>query len=173
VERVSIGRVLAARGVRGELRVAPAARDLSRFARLARVYLEGPAELGGSRTVLSARQHNGCILLKLEGIETPEQARALTGREVLVDADDAVALGADEYFVHDLVGLEVVTDSGRLAGLLEEVLEGPANDVYVVRGPFGELMVPAVGSVVLKVDLRVRRMLIHDLPGMLEPDVPV
>lgn len=148
----------------------PTSRRAGRFESLRKVYVEGqdrPVE------VLEAWEHRGAIVLLLQGVETREQAEALVGCEVLVDSADAMKLGPDEYFVHDLVGLDVVTDTGRELGRLAEVLEAPANDVYVVRGPRGELMVPAVGSVVLGVDLQARRMLIHDLPGLIDPELPV
>ena len=173
MERLSIGRIVSTRGLRGELRIVPAARDLGRFEHLRRVHVEGAGGPQEGLRVTSARQHKNLILLKLEGVDTIEQAERLIGCDVLVDQDEAIALGEDEYFVHDLVGLEVVTDSGRRAGVLEEVLEGPANDIYVVRGPFGELMVPAIAPIVVSVDLAARTMLIHDLPGLLEPGEPV
>jgi 16S rRNA processing protein RimM len=173
VELVGIGRVLGTRGLRGELKVQPEARDTSRFARLKRVYVEGLEEEGSAFEVVHAWEHKGAVVLELRGVESVEAAERLRGRRLFVPEAEAVALEPNEYFVHELIGLRVVTDRGREAGVLEEVLEGPANDIYVVRGGYGELLVPAIGSMVLEVDRGEGRMLIHDLPGLLEPDAPL
>jgi 16S rRNA processing protein RimM len=173
MDRVSVGRIVSTRGIRGELRLMPAARDFGRFAELRRVFVEGVEGPEAGFRVLRAWQHRGAVVLQLEGIESIEQAERLVGCEALVPLAEAVRLAEDEYFVHDLVGLSVHTDGGREVGVLAEVLEGPGNDIYVVRGPAGETLVPAVGDIVLAVDLQGRTMLIHDLPGLLEPEPPV
>ena len=173
MDRVSIGRVVGTHGLNGEVKLIPAARDRERFATLQRVYLEGGEGPADGWQVLEAWEHKSTVVLELEGIETIEEAERLVGRELWVDERDAVELEEGEYFVHDLVGMDVVTDRGRTIGKIAEVLDGPGNDIYVVRGPRGEMMVPAVGAIVLKVDLEARRMLIHDLPGLLEPEEPI
>lgn len=170
MERVLIGRIVAPRGLRGELRVLPASKRPGRFSELRQVFVDGHIE---PLEVLEAWEHRGAVVLELAGVDTRTKAEELVGRELWVDASEAMVLEPDEYFVHDLVGLEVVTDTGRDLGTLHEVLQGPANDIYVVKGPLGELLVPAVGQVVLKVDLAAKRMVLHDLPGLVEPEPPV
>jgi 16S rRNA processing protein RimM len=173
MELVSVGRVRATHGRRGEVTVTPEARDARRFEMLRRVFVEHPDAPPTQHRVLRAWQHLGSVVLQLEGLVDLDQAEAMVGRRLLVPESEAVKLGPGEYFVHDLIGLQVVCDSGRELGRLEEVLPGPANDVYVVKGPYGELLVPAIGLVVLDVDQRSRRMLVHDLPGMVDPDEPL
>jgi 16S rRNA processing protein RimM len=173
VERIAIGRILATRGLKGELRVAPAGRDHGRFSKLERVYVGGDDQPAQGYRVRDSWQHKNAVILRLESIDSIEQAEPLVGRELLVPADEAIRLDPDEYFVHDLIGLAVVTDRQRELGVLEEVIAGSANDIYVVRGPHGELLVPAVGAVVLEIDLQARRMLIHDLPGLVDPETPL
>ena len=95
------------------------------------------------------------------------------GSEVLVREQDAIKLEDGEYFIHDLIGLTVRTDRGRLVGRLTKVVQGSAQDIYEVHGPFGEVLVPAAESIVLKVDLATREMLILDLPGLIEPEPPI
>lgn len=165
---LSIGTVLSTWGNRGALRLAPAARDVSRFKRLREVWI-------GQRafTVQNARPHKGAVVLELEQIQNMNEAETLVGSDVLVKEQDAIRPEEGEYFIHDLVGLAVYTDRDRLVGKLTRVIQGSAQDIYEVQGPFGEVLVPATQSIVLKVDLEARRMQIFDLPGLIEPDPPL
>src|SRR5262245_60983396 len=140
MERVAVGRVVGTQGRRGEIKVLPEARDPNRFASLKRVFVEGIEGPTNGYAVLDVWEHKGAFIMRLEHIEDIDQAERTVGRQLWVPESEAVALADDEYFVHDLIGLDVVGDGGRELGVLEEVISGPANDVYVVRGPFGELL---------------------------------
>jgi len=110
------------------------------------------------------------MLLKLGGCDDRNAAEGLRGLLVQVPVDDAVPLEEGEYYHFQIVGLRVETDAGELLGRVVEVLETGANDVYVVRGPRGEVLLPAVESVVDVLDPAAGRMVVHLLPGMLEED---
>ena len=86
--------------------------------------------------------------------------RAVRNRYLLIPAADAMPLGEHENYLHDLMGLEVETTDGQHLGELREVLFTNANDVYVVRGPAGEVLLPAIRDVVLQVDVPARRMVV-------------
>ena len=86
---------------------------------------------------------------------------------VQVPREEAIPLEEGEYYYFQLVGLTVETESGERLGRLAEVLETGANDVYVVRGPRGEVLLPAVEDVIRQVDLESRRVVVRLLPGML------
>ena len=137
---VAVGRVLGAHGTRGALRVESLSDVPGRFAPGAAVWLQAVR-----RVIQSCSAARGALILKLEGI------------------DDRATLPPGSYYTDELIGLTVVDPEGRLLGTLEEVLETGANDVYVVRGPRGETLLPAVDDVVLEVDLERRRMVARPL----------
>jgi 16S rRNA processing protein RimM len=80
--------------------------------------------------------------------------------------DDAVPLGADEYYEYQIVGMTVVEQDGTLLGKVTEIIDTGANDVYVVVGPDGELLLPAIESAILEIDLDADRMVVHVMEGL-------
>ncbi len=142
-----MGRVLRPHGNTGELRVAPFNPDLPNLQPEGEVYLQGER-----RRIERVRWDKGRVLLKLEGLERRSQVEDTRG-QLLEVAEDELMLQADAYLVSDIVGLEVVTPEGRSLGQVSEVLHTGANDVYVVQGPSGETLIPAIESVVEAVDV--------------------
>lgn len=131
------------------------------------VWLVGPWG-GERRRVESVRRAGGAFLVKLEGVDDRNAAERLRGAQVCVPREEVTPLPEGTYYVADLLGFQVVTEAGTVLGLLEEVLRGPAHDVYVVRGPRGELLLPAVREVVREVRVEDRRITVRPLPGLLE-----
>lgn len=80
--------------------------------------------------------------------------------------DKAVRLEKDEYFIGDMLGMEVVSDEGEALGILKSVMETGANDVYVVEGSEKELLLPAIKQCILDVDIRQRKMTVHLMKGL-------
>jgi 16S rRNA processing protein RimM len=107
------------------------------------------------------------VRLKLRDINTREEAQGLRGAYLEVPEAALEALPEGEYYRFQLVGLAVRSTDGREFGLVTDVLSAPENDVYVVSGPFGEVLVPAVDDVVQEVDLEARVILIEIVPGLL------
>jgi 16S rRNA processing protein RimM len=109
-------------------------------------------------------------IVRLVGIETAEAAAALRGQYLYVATADAARPPRGEYFLHEIVGLAVEDESGRALGRIQDVLRTGANDVYLVAGPLGELLIPAIADVVLTIDLEAGRVVIRPLPGLLPGD---
>ncbi len=128
-----------------------------------RVYINGQRY-----TILRARPDQDSWLLQLAGVENRNLADELAG--ALIEAADADVRrdDSDSYFLHELVGLRVVTHDGRDAGTIVEVLQTGANDVYVAAGPLGEVLIPAIGDVVEEIDISAGVMRITPLAGMLD-----
>ncbi len=117
------------------------------------------------------RPHNDGIIFGFEGISTPEQAAKYTGKTVFVPAEGRPPLPEGEYYHHQIIGLEVFDEAGASLGVVSEILETGANDVYVVKNPAGrELLLPALEQVVLEIDLERKFMKVHLLPGLAEED---
>ncbi|HEY5625644.1 MAG TPA: ribosome maturation factor RimM [Dehalococcoidia bacterium] len=158
---VAVGRVLAPFGVHGEARVEPLAPPQT-FAPGRSVTLRGDV-----REIESSRRHKGFVLLKLSGIDTPEEVAAYRDQYLQVPEGDLAALEEGEYYRYELIGLRVVSTEGEDLGEVAEVLERPANDVFVVRGPKGEALIPAVDDIVREVDVESGVITVEVVPGLL------
>ena len=134
-------------GNTGELRVAPFNPELPNLQADGEVYL-----LGRKHRIERVRWDRGRVLVRLEGLGTRGDVEDTRGA-LLEVPEDELMLEVDAYLVSDIVGLEVVGEDGRSLGRVSEVLNTGANDVYVVEGPSGETLVPAIASVVEAIDV--------------------
>jgi len=151
------GEIVNTHGIRGEVKVLPWADEPEFILEFDEVYIDGRPY-----AIESARVQKTCVLLKLEGVDSVEQAIALRGKVVSIDRTD-VELEEGSYFIADLIGLPVFAD-GEEIGKIKEVLTPPGNDVYVVRGKH-EYMIPVVQEFVLDVDLQ-RGVQVRLIEGM-------
>jgi 16S rRNA processing protein RimM len=108
------------------------------------------------------------VILRLDVLTSRDAARDLIGTYLYVPEAEAVTLPKGEYFVHQIVGLTVLTSDGDTLGTITDVLQTGSNDVYVVKGPRGEVLVPALKDVVRHVDLESGTMTVTLPPGLLD-----
>ena len=163
-----VGEIVGAHGIRGEVKVALETSFPERFQRLTSV-LVGPPDESAYRPyrLLAARLHKSFALLQLADVTDRTTAEEMRGLVVAIPASEAMPLGEDEYYVHQLQGLAVVTEEGEMLGTLEEVIFTGANDVYVVQAEDGaEVLLPAIEDVVLNIDLDAERMTVRLLEGL-------
>lgn len=154
-----IGEILRPQGLKGEVKVRPITQDESRFLDLDHVLLlrEGAYV---PHAVQCTRLHQGLVYLRFEGVNDRDGAETLRGQLIYVDRGHALKLPEDQHFIVDLIGLEVVDTQGNPLGRLAEILTPGGNDVYVVRGPRGEILMPALKALVLDIDLERGRILV-------------
>ncbi|HID64903.1 MAG TPA: 16S rRNA processing protein RimM, partial [Anaerolineae bacterium] len=131
-----VGKIVAPWGVKGELKVAIETDFPERFKQLKRVYV---GEKATSFVLEWSRLHKGHALLKLKGCDDRDAAEKLRGQLVQIPIEEAMPLGEDEYYVYQIVGLDVWTTEGEHLGRVSEVLFTGANDVYVVQREKGEI----------------------------------
>ncbi|MGD1996321.1 MAG: ribosome maturation factor RimM [Anaerolineae bacterium] len=164
---LAVGRVLRPHGVRGELRV-KILTDYPERLSLHRVLYLGtevhPYDVEGIRF------HRGAALIKLAGCDDRNAAEELRHQLVQIPIETAIPLEEGEYYHFQVLGAEVVTDQGEPLGRIVEVLETGANDVYVIRGPRGEVLIPVIEDVVQDLDLEARRIVVTLLPGLLDEE---
>lgn len=160
-----IGQISKPHGVKGEVRVIPHTDLPERFTWLKEVYLgeKNPRLM----SVEYARLHQNLILLKLVGYDDRDTADTLRGSWLQVPESEAIPLAEGEYFLFQLIGLEVVTEAGESLGKLVEVMETGANNVFRVSGNRGEVLLPDIDEVILNIDFGDGRMTVHLLPGLL------
>lgn len=167
-EWATIGQVVALFGVRGEIKVHALTDIPGRFQTLKTVYIGSEHRL---YTIEQSRAYKGdMVLLKLAGIDDANAAESLRTQHLLIPLDQLAELPADNYYQHDILGLTVRTLDQRILGSIIEIMETGSNDVYVIKKPDGkEVLIPALKTVVKRIDLAQRVMLIDPLPGLLEP----
>lgn len=163
---LQVGVISSTHGVRGEVKVFPTTDDVKRFKKLKNVILDTgrehlPLEIEG------VKFFKQFAILKFKGIDNINDIEKYKGKSLLVDRKNAVRLQKDEYFVADMIGMEVYTEDGVLFGTLKDVMETGANDVYIVDMTDGrEVLIPAIKQCILKVDVENARMDIHLMEGL-------
>lgn len=157
-ETIRIGFVQRSHGIQGALKVQPLTDDSTRFKRLKRVFVEQKNTLQ-SYDVVSAEIRQDVIYLKLAGLDTRDAAERLHGAYICVPRAEAVSLPKDAYFICDLIGCRVTDTAGRDWGILQDVLQTGAADVYVVRGE-GEMLLPALKKALKDVDVTRKHILL-------------
>ena len=167
-----VGRVARPHGVRGELRVRIITDYPERLSHHAYLYLAPSAspETANPYPVEKLRIHGNVLLLKLGGCDDRNSADQLRGMLVQIPIDDAVPLEDGEFYLYQVIDVQVETDGGEVLGRVVDVIETGANDVYVVRGPRGEVLLPAIEDVIVELDLESNRMVVHLIPGLLAGD---
>ncbi|HEY5465789.1 MAG TPA: ribosome maturation factor RimM [Clostridia bacterium] len=169
-EIVHIGRITSPHGIRGEVRVLPLTESPDRFDGLERCYLVAPDEKSRKEIdIRSVRMADRMLLVSLADVDSRDQAKALNGCFLSVDRDQAIQLPPGRHFIFDLIGCEVFDrEAGRL-GLLQDILQTGANDVYVVkRTGEKDLLIPVTRQVVCSVDIAARRIEVTLPDGLLE-----
>ena len=160
---LAVGRVARAHGVRGEVAVEPLTEVAARFEPGSILFCDDA--LARPLTVEASRPHGGRVLVAFRGIGDRDAADALRGAYLFVDDTSSPPLGDGAFWPHHLVGCEVTSEDGTPLGVLTEVLHNPANDVWVVTGDGGEILIPALSEVVRSVDVEGRRIVVRDDTG--------
>ena len=162
-ELLAVGRISRAHGIGGEVSVHKLSEVEERFAPGSKLRLED----GRTLTVETTRPHQRQLLVKFEEIPDRSAAESLRGEVLLVSADQSPEPPGGAFWVHQVVGLEVVTEGGRSLGRILEVEGNPANDLWVTESG---ALIPAIRDVVTEVDLEGGRVKIREMPGLLEDE---
>lgn len=167
-EKFQVGIVTSPHGVRGEVKVYPTTDDPRRFRRLKEVTGNNGKQEWNLK-IEAVKFFKNMVILKFQGIDSMDEAHKLRNTSLFVPRKDAVRLSRNEYFIADLIGMQVVDEEEKNIGILEDVMETGANDVYVIRMENGkELLLPAIKQCILNVDPPAGRMQVHILDGLLD-----
>ena len=163
---LQVGVISSTHGIRGEVKIFPTTDDVKRFKKLKKVILDtGREHL--PLEVESVKFFKQFAIVKFKGIDNINDIEKYKGKSLLVDRENAVKLRKDEYFIADMIGLQVYTEDGEAFGVLKDVLETGANDVYIIDSPkHGEVLVPAIKQCILDVDIEGQNMTIHLMEGL-------
>lgn len=162
------GVITTTHGIRGEVKVFPTTDDVHRFEDLDSVLLDTGRDYM-KLEIENVKYFKQYAILKFKGIDNINDIEKYKGRSLYVTRDQAIPLEEDEYYIADLIGLDVYLESGEKFGVLKDVMETGANDVYIVETKEGkEVLIPAIHECVLDIDVEENRMEIHLMDGLLD-----
>lgn len=160
-----VGVISSTHGIAGEVKVFPTTDDMNRFKKLKEVILDT-----GKETQLlhiqQVRFFKNMVIVKFKEFRSINDVERLRGKSLYVTRENAVKLQKDEYFIADMIGIQVVSDEGEDLGILQDVMQTGANDVYVVEKDGEELLIPAIKDCILSVNVEEGKMEVHLLPGL-------
>ena len=163
-----MGKVVRPHGIEGALRIKSYAQSEESFLNAGTVFLRSSPGETREYAVASVRPHKNILLIKLEGLNTLEEAETYRGAAILIKRDSLPREGDGEYFWHELIGLEVYLSGGDYVGILKHILPTGSNDIYVVQEGRSEVLIPAIHEVVKEIDLINNRMIISEVEGLLD-----
>lgn len=165
---LQVGIISSTHGVRGEVKVFPTTDDMKRFKKLKEVLVD----TGKEKLLLQiegVKFFKQFAILKFKGYDNIDDIIKYKGKSLLVTRENAVKLKKDEYFIADLIGLTVTNEDGSFEGILKDVIETGANDVYIINCLDGkEVLIPAIKECILDVDIEGGQMRVHLLDGLLD-----
>ncbi len=165
---LKVGIISSTHGVRGEVKVFPTTDDAKRFKNLKEVLMDTGKELCPLQ-IETVRFFKQFVILKFKDYDRLDDVEKFRGKALFVTREHAVKLNKDEYFIADLIGMNVTADDGILKGRLKDVLQTGANDVYVISLEDGrELLLPAIKECVLDISFEKNEIKIHILEGLLD-----
>ena len=156
MQKLITGTVLKPQGIRGELKIKPFTDSAEVFRSFRRVFLDGE-----EYKVLGVRTGDGFVYLSLRGVPDRNAAELLRGKEVSIPRDEAPELPAGSYYIADLLGSELVTEEGKLLGILTDITPS-GTDVYTMSANGRKILFPAAAGVVLHVDTEAKRITLSE-----------
>jgi 16S rRNA processing protein RimM len=162
---IETGKIVSVFGIKGEVKVQPWCDDPQLLCELDTLYYKSgtPVEIGRARVA------KNIVVMKIKGVDTANDANKLRNRVLYLDRDDIV-LEEGAFFIQDLIGLKVIdADNGREYGIITDVSQTGANDVYHIKAPDGKMYyIPAIKDVVKQTDIKSGEMLITPIEGLFE-----
>lgn len=158
-EFLDCGQIVNTHGIHGEVRVVPWADSPDFLCRFSTLYVDG-----APLKAVSSRVHKGSVIIRFQGMDTVEQAMALKGKTVQLRRADA-SLPEGAFFLADIIGLDVVDESGHKLGILKDVLSPSLQQVYVVEGA-REILIPAVPEFILETNIEAGHIKVRLIEGM-------
>jgi 16S rRNA processing protein RimM len=165
---LQVGAITQPHGVHGEVKVFPTTDDVKRFKKLKEVILDTGREKI-TLEIEGVKFFKQFAILKFKGFDNIDDIQKYKGKSLYVTRENAVRLGRDEYFIADLIDLGVYDEEDNYLGVLTNVIETGANDVYEVKFEDGRnVLFPAIKQCILDVDMDNRKMKVHIMPGLLD-----
>lgn len=166
-ERLEVGQIVNTFGIKGFVKVYPYVDDIKRFDNLKTIYLKSKNK-ENKFEIEEAKYQKNMVLLKLKGIDTIEQAEVLRNSYIEIERKDAVKLEEGQYFIADLLGLDVFADTGEKLGTLDDIYNTGSSDIFVVKNELGkQFLLPHIDEVIKNIDLENGKITVHIIDGLI------
>ncbi len=167
-ERITIGKILKPRGIRGEVKVLPLTDIPDRFEQLESVLIEiSPLDVH-SVVIEQVKHYKGCVYLHFQDFHSINEIQGFIGKALQVERSQTPELPEGVYYRFEIIGADVYTDDERYLGTVADILETGAHDVYIVKHNEGEYLIPAHKEIVTDIDREKNRITIRPLEGLLD-----
>lgn len=161
-----IGKIINTHGIKGDMKVFPLTDNPERFFDLKEAYVGDKKEIVN---ISDAKIHKGLVLIHFKSLDNINDILKYKDEYIYVKDEDRIDLPEDHYFISDLIGCKVLDKTHRDIGVIKDVLQGIASDVYIIKGDDNkEYMVPAVGEFIISVDIAKKVIIIDPIEGMIE-----
>lgn len=166
-KNLEIGQIVNTFGIRGFVKVVPYVDDIERYDELKKVYIKSKNRKT-EYEVEEVKYQKNMVLLKLKGIDRIEEAEKLRNAFLEVDRENAIDLEEGEYFIADLIGLQVITDEGEQLGKIEDIYNTGSSDIYVVKDKLGkQILLPAIEEVIKEISIEENKITVHIIEGLI------
>lgn len=163
-----VGVITTTHGLKGEVKVFPTTDDVNRFNELKELFLDTGKELIPLK-IEGMKYFKQFMILKFKEFNDINEIEKYRGKDLVISRENAMKLEEDEYFICDLIGLDVFTEDGNKLGVLTEILTTAANDVYVVETENKkEILIPSIKQCILDTNLTDKKIIVHLLDGLLD-----
>jgi len=165
-EYFEIGQIVNTFGIKGELKVVPFTDDIERFEELKSIYVVKNKQLI-EYEIEQIKYHKNMIILKLKNVEDMNTAEKLKGCYIQIHRKDARELPEGTYFIADIIGSQVITDDGKILGIVDDIYNTGAKDIFVVKDELGkQILLPHIEEVILNIDVEKQIVTVHLLEGL-------
>jgi 16S rRNA processing protein RimM len=161
-----IGKIVKSCGLRGRMKAVSYLESNDKLQDLNELYISYGNDTKGPFRLKGIRSRGKSFFLEIEGVESFQSAKALIGCQVLIPADKLEKLPEGEYYWRDMIGLKVVTEGGRILGVIDSIFPTGSNDVYVCSGGEREILLPGTADVIRKIDIDRGMMVVRLLEGL-------
>jgi len=166
-ERLEVGQIVNTFGIKGFVKIYPYVDDISRFDNLKKVHIKSKNN-DKELQIEEVKYQKNMVLVKFKGIETVENAEKLRNSFVEIDRADAIPLEEGQYFIADLLGLDVFLDTGEKLGVLEDIYNTGSSDIYVVKNELGkQFLLPYIDEVIKQINLEEGKIIVHIIEGLI------
>lgn len=154
-DRIKIGKIVNTFGIKGELKVYP---YVDYIDELSKIYINNK-----EYTLSKSRNQKNVVIIKIKGLDDINLVEDFKNKEIEIDRADLPKLKEGEYYIEDLIGLDVYTDDGKLLGKLDDIFNTGANDIYQVNN----ILLPAIPDVIKEIDIENQKIIVHIIKGLI------
>lgn len=161
-DKFEVGKIVNTFGIRGEVKITPYTDNIEQFKKIKDIYVDDI-----KMKIEGVKYQKNVVILKLKGIDDMTSAEDLRGSIIKVDRSNK-KLPEGTYYIVDLIGSKVYTDEGKLLGILKDIYNTGANDIYTVKTDDGkEILLPSIREVIKDIDLENKKIIVHILKGLI------